>query len=336
MTLLCLSQTFAQTPVSTQRLNVGNYEDLYNMSKPSELLWNRVKYDPFNIKPGEMIIIKLRTASDLNPLTPENERYDYQLRTNRQYGPRMQGESYWHYRIVRTWKDFEKIPEAIRRRDFHLKGTKPLRPLEVELEDPLKPGQEKIYHIAELALTSNVDSQYFSIGDEVIYPEVRNGLISYKEGLVAGIYGNGDLIVRRGIEYRRVKPHDLFASGRVYDSHESPFKPKQKVLFRFERPASNIITHEQAEILGINPLGEALVFHKRVNVIHRISLDDQFSSAEKPSRIVADDQIVEIKRTETLPRYLTPRASVAPKGSPLYSAPKGPAFSCVMFFNRPL
>lgn len=332
LTLVFVSQALAQNPPQ-QAQNVSRYDDLYEMSRPSDKLWNRVQYDPFHLQPGDLVVVQLRAASELNPLTPEDQRYEYQLRTNRRAGPRIRGEPYWHYRIVRTWTDFEKTPEVIRRREFHLNGTKPLRPLEVELEDALKPGREKIYHIAELALTANVDSQYFSIGDEVVYPEIRNGLISYKDGVVTGIYGNGDLIVKRGIEYQRVKPHDLFASKRIYTNHQSPFKPKQKVSYRFERPASDIITYEEAEILGINPLGEALVRNNKEGATHRISLDEQISTNTKPARIVAETP--EIKKSESIPRHLTPRTIVPPKGSPLSGSPKGPAFTCVMFFNKP-
>jgi hypothetical protein len=47
ITLLCLSQTFAQSPAVTLRQNVDSYEDMHDMSKPSDRLRNRVQCEPF-------------------------------------------------------------------------------------------------------------------------------------------------------------------------------------------------------------------------------------------------------------------------------------------------
>ncbi len=304
------------------------------MSTPSELVRNSVSYNNLPPKSGDFIIVKLRLASELNPLESEQRRYEHQLQSNRPSGAVIATEPYARYRIIRTWEDFNRTPEAARRHNFHLYGTKPLRPMEIEIEEVTRQGRERIYHIAEVALTEGISSHFFRLADEVMFPEVRAGYTSYKDAIVVGIYGNGDLAVKRGVDYTRVKPHDLFAKKRVYTEHQSTLQPNQEVSYRFERVASNIVSYEDAKVLAINPLGEALIHVKRTNQIVRLNVSEQTGlsseSPQKPALIISREEAARLQADtkSSLPVIRTvPRIST--------NANSGLVFKCYRYFHTP-
>lgn len=308
-------------------------QESQSMSEPSHLIRNPVSYNNLPPKAGDFIILKLRLASELNPLESEQKRYEHQLQSNRQSGAIIHSEPYARYRIIRTWEDFNRTPEAARKHNFHMFGTKPLRPMEVEIEEVTRQGRERIYHIAEVALTEGISSHFFRISDEVMFPETRSGFTAYKDGTVIGIYGNGDLAVKKGLEYQRVKPHNLFAKKRLYTEHQSTLQPNQEVSYRFERQASDLISYEDARVLAINPLGEALIRVNRTNQVLRLTVEQQVGESgntQKPALIVTRE---EASRLQSDMKSTLPVIRVAPRIST--NSNSAIIFQCYRYFHAP-
>lgn len=116
---------------------------------------------------------------------------------------------------------------------------------------------ESIYRIEDLALTKNVTSEHFRIKEQVLFPTLVNGNIVYKQGHVAAIALDGDLIVEKGLETARVNAEHLFSMERDYSGQK--YNRGEELLYKYRG------SEERVKVVGSSPSGDIIIFFPKLS-----------------------------------------------------------------------
>lgn len=195
--------------------------------------------------------------------------------------------------IIRTWLDYKKLlfefarkegveirsqqdRERVAAKMYMLTGIRPLRKNQVLVA--MNSTLEATYDVRNIGLMKNITSDFFHLGEKVIYSVYTNNNSFQQEGTVAGITPSGLLVVQRGMHFTKIYPEDLFSSEKNYNHR---FNLNEKVIYKFKRVNGNLVTEENGKVVGVSPKGDIIIYVNKMGQLVKIMEKDASSNSEK-------------------------------------------------------
>lgn len=259
------------------------------------IVQNSVQVDHISVQKGDVVFVRPQhlsadaTFTSYEEIAQRNQLSVYERSENKLLNELSKRTSPRQSTVNMTAEDFKReLSEYARKMNITSSQEARTKFLEMTGKRPLFEGQvklsiqgisggmyESIYSIEDLAFTKNVDSKFFKIQERVLFPSLVNGNIVYKQGLVTGIYINGDLIVQKGLETARVSPEHLFSSERSYAGQK--YKLGEELLYKFKRGGTQTVSEESVKVIGASPSGDIVIFLEKLGQFIKISAHEMTS-----------------------------------------------------------
>jgi hypothetical protein len=241
---------------------------------------NRVFFENLKIQAGDTVLVQpvdmIAHSAFKTPIEISQGNELSKYRDHKYLNP------YRMTHIVRTWLDYRKLlfefakkenieihsqetRERVAAKMYEVTGIRPLRNNQVLVG--MNSTLESIYDIKELAFMKNITSDFFRLGENVIYTAHINGGSFQQEGTVAGIRSDGSILVQRGMHFTRVYPEDLFSTERNYNQQ---FKLKEDVIYKFKRVSGNLVTQENGKVAAVSPEGDIIIYVNKLSQLIKI------------------------------------------------------------------